>query len=532
MPNRRSRKPRKASSAPPPAPPQPKQYSHVPPPAAPEPARVEVRRVEARLAFGLVVILLLSAVNVYRAATRSIAGDEALTYHWYLSGGWSRIFTSYSANNHVLYSLLAKASISLFPVSEFSLRLPALGAGMLYLGAAYRVSAALCRSFPAYAMCLLALCLNALVLDFLSYARGYGLAAAALLWAMYECIRDRSGAAPNPVRLGAWCAVAVCANLTLATAVAALFTALAALRLAMRKSLRPLLAAAALAALICAVILALPMRHANRDNFYAGTSTVTEAFLSLTAQSIPEAGRPDRLWTAAALLLLIAAMAAYRPKTPQALPAHIFLICLGALYAAHRLIGLPLPLNRTGLYLIPLFTLAVAGAIELLPQSLFARGLKTATGAIAVIILFYYAKSFRLDRYAVWPESAAPKQAVNTIRRRVAQQNLARPVRVAATNWLYPALEFYARTEPGWFVSRVVDRGCIPYDYYFSIPPSGEPDPPAAAGAGEPPPKYDFYLLLHYEWGHLAPCGLTEIERYPEALTLLAVPANPKPATR
>jgi len=532
MPSRRGRKHRNARSAKPPAPPQPDRSGSAPLPAAWQPAQVEVWRLDAKLVFGLVVTLLLTAVNIYRAATRSIAGDEALTYHWYLSGGWSLIFTSYSANNHVLYSLLAKASISLFPVSEFSLRLPALGAGILYLLAACRISAALCRSFPAYALCFLAISLNPLVLDFLSYARGYGLATAALLWAMYESIRDRSGAAPNPVRLGAWCAVAVCANLTLATAVAALFTALAARRLAMRKPLRPLLAAAALAALICAVILAPPLRHANRDNFYAGTNTVAEAFLSLTAQSIPEAGRPDRLWTAAALLLLASAMAAYRPGTAQALPAQVLLLCLAALYAAHRLIGLPLPLNRTGLYLIPLFILAVAGAIELLPRSLLARGLKAAAGGIAVIVLFYCARNFRLDRYAVWPESAATKQAVNTIRRRVAQQNLARPVRVAATNWVYPAREFYARTEPGWFVSRVVDRGCIPYDYYFSIPPSGEPDPPAAAGAGEPPPKYDFYLLLHYEWGHLARCGLTEIERYPEARTLLAVPANPKPAAR
>lgn len=119
----------------------------------------------------MIATLLLTAVNVCRAAAVSIAGDEALTDHRFLRDSRKHLFTSCDAIHHVLYTLFAKASISLFPVSEFSLRLPALGAGILYLVAAFQVSAVLCGSFVPYALCYLALCLNPLVLDFLGCAR-------------------------------------------------------------------------------------------------------------------------------------------------------------------------------------------------------------------------------------------------------------------------------------------------------------------------------------------------------------------------
>lgn len=497
----------------------------------PQPPAPVVRRVGARLIFGIIATLLLTVVNIYRATTVSIAGDEALTYHWFVRDSWRHLFTSYDANHHVLHTLLAKASVSLFPVSEFSLRLPALGAGVLYLVAAFRVSAFLCSSFVPYAFCYLTLCLNPLVLDFLSCARGYGLAVAALLWAIHECVRQRAGAPSRPVWLGVWCSVAVCANLTLAVPVAALFTVQAAHYLAKGKALRPLLMAAAITALISVMILAPPLRHASMSTFYAGTETVGEAFRSLIVHSIPEAGRPDRLWVAAALLILATVMAIGRPHAPQALPVQILLLCLAGLYAAHRLVGLPLPLNRTGLYLIPLFTLAVAGAVEMLPCSMPGKSVKLAVGGIAILILFFYVKGIRLDRYALWPQDSATKPAVDTIRRRIAQENLPRPVRVAATNWLYPGLEYYAVTQPGWFVSRVVDRGCVPFDSYFAIPPSGEPDP-LAAGTAKTQPRYNFYLILHFDWVYLEDCGLAELERYPEAGVLLAAPADVKPGMR
>ena len=83
---------------------------------------------------GITVLLLLGLFfsNVYRAASQSVTYDEAFTYLAFLSGSPLRVFTEYTANNHVLFSLLAKFSIGFFGLSELTLRLPTVLAGIAY----------------------------------------------------------------------------------------------------------------------------------------------------------------------------------------------------------------------------------------------------------------------------------------------------------------------------------------------------------------------------------------------------------------
>ena len=47
------------------------------------------------------LLIGLSLVIVYRAATQSVVYDEAFTYLAFLSGSPSLVFTEYTANNHV-----------------------------------------------------------------------------------------------------------------------------------------------------------------------------------------------------------------------------------------------------------------------------------------------------------------------------------------------------------------------------------------------------------------------------------------------
>src|SRR6266481_2121218 len=92
-------------------------------------------RLAARILVPSVILLLgvLVAVNAYRAWTQSITYDEAYTYEFYVSGPVSGILTNTGANNHVLFSLLAKATTTAFGPSELSLRLPSVAAGAIYL---------------------------------------------------------------------------------------------------------------------------------------------------------------------------------------------------------------------------------------------------------------------------------------------------------------------------------------------------------------------------------------------------------------
>src|SRR5580700_3452795 len=114
----------------------------------------------------------LWAVCAYRAITQSIVHDEALTYQLYLAGPAARIFDFFDANHHFLNTLLMKLSVSLFGVSEWSMRLPALAGAALYFAAVYRICIRQFQSALASLCGAALLTLNPLLLDFMVAARG------------------------------------------------------------------------------------------------------------------------------------------------------------------------------------------------------------------------------------------------------------------------------------------------------------------------------------------------------------------------
>jgi len=83
---------------------------------------MRLRRGDALKAF----LALAWLVCLYRAITQSVVHDEALTYRFYIGAPVSRIFQFFDANHHFLNTLLMKLSVSVFGVSAWSMRLPAL----------------------------------------------------------------------------------------------------------------------------------------------------------------------------------------------------------------------------------------------------------------------------------------------------------------------------------------------------------------------------------------------------------------------
>src|SRR5258706_1103264 len=125
----------------------------------------------------------LWVVCVYRAVTQSITHDEALTYALYLTGPFSQIFRVFSANHHFLNTLLMYFCASLFGLSEWSLRLPALAGAALYFTAVYRVSRHVFGGGYSLLLAVGLLTLNPFILDFMVAARGYGMALGLWMWA-------------------------------------------------------------------------------------------------------------------------------------------------------------------------------------------------------------------------------------------------------------------------------------------------------------------------------------------------------------
>src|SRR6266542_2894526 len=82
---------------------------------------------------GYFIIFAILSLIIFRASYQSIVHDEAVTYNLFVSRGLSTIFLEFYSNNHTLNSFLMWLSKSIFGLSTFNLRLPALIGGGIYL---------------------------------------------------------------------------------------------------------------------------------------------------------------------------------------------------------------------------------------------------------------------------------------------------------------------------------------------------------------------------------------------------------------
>jgi hypothetical protein len=484
--------------------------------------------------YALAFLALLFAVNVYRAWTQSIVHDEAYTYELFLDAPASALFERYDPNHHILYTLLAKLCVVLFGPSEFSLRLPSLAAGTLYFFTVYRLSLLLFPGAFPFVLSVLLLSLNPLLLDFLVAARGYGMALALFLYALYQLVLFLSEAgsvartAPShrllhraAVALG----LSIAANLTLLFPVAALTTlflvALAAVerstladsRTQKKKKKRAratvrdpgpgffragcLHLLLPLAILMYGFFLIVPVQMAQLGNFYAGLPSPAESVENLVGLSF---SHNDGLWNlnrssalgkawdraiAFGLLPLIALAGAWHwfeisrkwlhrepPAERVEMDAALYLTngtllgSCGLLVAAHYLADLPYPVDRTGLYFLPLVTLACVLSLQILrPKGIFGKVFALSFDVVLVIFVVEFAIQFNTSHFAVWRYDADTRTIVKTIEAR--ERGGARSVRVGATWQLEPSLNFYRTT---WALNwmQPVDRsGPVgDYDYY------------------------------------------------------------------
>ena len=165
----------------------------------------------------LFLLICLFAVNIYRGATQAITCDEGTTYLLFIRGAFSDAWAKYNANNHLLFTYLAATSIRIFGVSDFAFRLPSIFAGGLYLIAAYRICRNAFQYGPLFLLAVCLLSLNPFVLDFLSAARGYGMATSFLLCSIYYFLQLDLRSPQKKIlwKLGVTAGLAVGANLTL-----------------------------------------------------------------------------------------------------------------------------------------------------------------------------------------------------------------------------------------------------------------------------------------------------------------------------
>ena len=238
-----------------------------------------VRRSPSEFAL-LLVGLSAVALVVYRAAAFPVTHDEAFTYNAFLAGPWSDVLRGHS-NNHALFTWLAKASVTTFGPSAFAVRLPTVLAAAAYVAAAASIAA---RRFAGVAgpVVMALLTFNPLVLDYLTAARGYGLALALLLWAERALLVGQADAR-GCRGLGVCAGLSVTANLAFAVPAAVVLSTAA---VAWRRVPRAWLHLSAPAALAASAVLWPYAGQLTAGQFYLGHPTATDSVADLYGASV------------------------------------------------------------------------------------------------------------------------------------------------------------------------------------------------------------------------------------------------------
>lgn len=465
------------------------------------------------------LVSALFTLCVYRAATQSITADEAFSWRLFLSGPPARLFNSYDASHHVLHSILCWISIHLFGLSELTLRIPSLLGAAFYFLAVWR----LCRDLFGEGWLMFAsvslLSLNPFVLDYLSVARGYGMAVALCLWSVLYMVRyldrlterDQVTSRRRLYRIAIALTLSICANLTLLPPVLGFAVVFLSVLLAQsawtggweqfKNRLNEIVDWFIVPGVaLCFVILALPLTKARMDHFYVGTQSWKDTIESLI---VPSFYHHELIWSHAwysqlvawlisairlmfapilALAGLVCVLALFRAVrcrsfTTLSVTDHFLLLTGGSLFfsaavltVAHRYLAVPYPVARTGLYFVPLCCLVAIALWKKLRSYRAIAALRAPLALLTSLVIAQFALQLQTTHYGQWRYDASTKKIMAMIRQRCREKGH-RYVRVGIS-WVYePSLEFYRRLyKLDWIAPFTREGPEGNYDYYVLLP--------------------------------------------------------------
>jgi len=496
-------------------------------------------------ACSITLLAFLLATNIYRAWTQSITVDEAHAYQTFMKEGlWHAIAPPYfDAAHHCLQTILAKISISLFGVSEFTLRLPTLLGSILYFLAAYRLAKHLFGENLMGLLLLATLTLNPYILDFLSAARGYGLALSFLLWGFERMlVALETLDASMAFRAAVGLSLSVASNLVFAfpcLILGALFITILLVDGWRSKDIEQRRGVwflgidrfATPGIVLMGLFMALPFRYAQRGNFYAGIRSPFTSIQSILDMSLQHASRVWKwfgrefsfrsvlevaIWYTLPVLLAISAVACVwlgvrwlRGKSYRDLnhvDRMLFLLTatsVGAfvlVVASVRFLGAPYPFGRTGIYWVPLAVLVCFALLKkLVDQAGALRWLAVPGFLFFCLIVFRFAVLFQTYCYIEWILSARSRDVIRLIETRHKQSPQQKVT--LGVEWYYAStLEFY--------------RERFHFDWMN----------PVERRLDDPKPGADYYVIQRHNSQLLAKLNLKPILDDLMSGTILAVP--------
>jgi len=353
---------------------------------------------------------------VVRARVQSITLDEADTYFWFVAN--SDVFYPFP-NNHVLNTLLMWVTTHAFGLSSLTARMPALLGAIIYIVTCYFLCRSITDRFSLQFPVFICLVFNPFILDFMVAARGYSLANAFLMIAVAIPVWGR-------LSLGVSCALASLAlGLSFAANFSFGFVDLAGFVVILTwaatsnaeappsrdgAGLGRIVALCVLPGLFVALLIGgYPLAHMKRGDLYYGARSLGEMTRSLVDASLyqlnPRFGGSlfkvmrflkPRMLPALGVLCVCQIVVTRRLGKVSAMLAGIVTLAVVLHWVAFRFDRLPLPLSRTGIFLLPLCTLLV-GAIAAAPTG--SQWLRRGMTAVFLCLGCYFVLCLRLEYF-------------------------------------------------------------------------------------------------------------------------------------
>lgn len=393
--------------------------------------------------FSLIVAAAFAFVwAVVRAGLQSITQDEGDTYFWFAAKSVRHIFDPFP-NNHILNTGLIWISTRVFGLSPLTLRMPALLGAAIYIGVCYFLCRSLTDRFSLQLSVLICLIYNPFLLDFMVAARGYSLANAFLLAAIAVPVWHHVKGGPS---LRTCCAVAsfalglsFSASFSFVFVDAAAFLAIAIWALKQRRgeSIVRIAGDCVLPGLSVAVALCgYALAHWPKGELLYGANSLREMTRSMVEVSFYQLNpryllielydtldflRPMLLPLLAILCTCQLIVTRFdgswledaRVRWLEALAislAGVTALCVMMSWLAFRFYQLPLPMTRTGTFLIPLCTLA-AGAVAAAPgRSVVSQWLRRGMGGVLICLACYFLLCLRWSYFKEYKDGADTKE--------------------------------------------------------------------------------------------------------------------------
>ena len=421
---------------------------------------------ERRILIGLAAFAMVWAI--VRAHVQAITIDEAVTYTNFVRPSEFNFLAAH-ANNHVLNSILAWAFTRAFGTSNLVARSGALIGAAIYIVASYFLSVLIAEGFLLRVFLFICLVFNPFVFDFLVAARGYGLASGFLLSAICFVAYALTGDTKSPRVTTACVAASVCIALSFLSNFSFAFVDAACIVMLYLwasggETLRArgtLAAACFLPGLFLAGALAGPiLLQWKQSELNYGADSLKETFRSLYQASFYELNPSVRelifidLPSPGILVSIFAIFGVWRAslllthrRLPMfaAVPVVAIATALVIQWLLFRTLRIPLPEDRTGIYIVVLGTL-FAGILAAVPIPTRAGEISRRGMTILMVVVgSYFLLCLRMSYFKEWKWDSDTDKLYSVL----ASYNHACGLKDIAPDWRYDAALNYYRNASG-----------------------------------------------------------------------------------